>query len=82
MSKNRKFYLTFGANQEHAGRCQVIFAPNYAAARNAAFRVYGDKWCFLYAQEQWEAWNKQAKEIGALTERELPNAIYSREEDL
>lgn len=58
-----KFYFTFGSSKDHAHQRMAlpIVADSYAMARDAMFKLYGDKWAFQYTEEEWECMKQRAK---------------------
>ena len=42
------FYVTFGYATDKGDNYQVIHAPDYGAARQAAFDRWGKHWAFIY----------------------------------
>ena len=58
-----KFYFTFGSSEDHAHPRMAlpIVADSYAIARDAMFKLYGDKWAFQYTEEEWECMKQRAK---------------------
>lgn len=66
-----KYIFTFGSGQENAGRCQPIVATNEIQARQRMFEVYGNKWAFMYTEEEW---NKSVAD-GTGIERPLMSII-------
>ena len=58
-----KFYFTFGSSKDHAHPRMAlpIVADNYAIAREAMFKLYGDKWAFQYTAEQWECMKQRSR---------------------
>ena len=57
-----KHYITFGqvhAHQVgekyfHKNLVGVIYAGDYTQARMLAFQIFGNKWCFLYEEADWD----------------------------
>jgi len=55
MDNKQMYYFTFNLEHPLSRGYQPILASSYGAARRKMFDVYGDRWCFQYTQEAWEA---------------------------
>lgn len=54
-TEHKLFIFTFGGGQLHQGKYQPIYATDSGSARAKMHDLYGDKWAFMYTEEEWEA---------------------------
>lgn len=46
------FFITYGHNTPRANMYSVVDAPDYDRARDLVFLVLGNKWAFMYGEDE------------------------------
>ncbi|MDR1831580.1 MAG: hypothetical protein LBQ97_02460 [Fusobacteriaceae bacterium] len=74
--KYSMFAGTFGSCHDHAGYWQPILAPDYMAAREVMFKLYGKNWSFVHTWDIWTAFIDEVKKTEMGKEKALPKVVW------